>query len=397
MLNPVIRLRNALQAGSLVLAIAGIGHPIAALAQTTSTVPFRQVGQHIYLGAKINGSLVTMVLDSGAGVNVLTPAAADKLGIKGKVSGVSAVGAGGAPIQVKAAMLDTIETGSVKLTSQPAFILALPNALKCDGLLGTPFFQKWVVGIDYAAHQITLTAPADFTAPTDPDTKLLPLDAREQTVHVRGKVDGIDALLRVDTGASDALTLFAPFVAKNHMREAYDRRLRMVTGRGVGGMIYGDLVRLKSVDLGDFHFEGVVSSLSIQKQGAFASATLAGNLGAELLQRFTVTFDEPHNRMFLKKNSNFGLPFIGNRTGLGVDFDGGKLTVQSVIEGSPAVAAGIQVGDVILKVENLSVSNTTLADIRDLFRSQAGRVVHVSIQTPAGQTREVLLTLKEQL
>jgi predicted aspartyl protease len=381
---------------ALLLCSVGLSARVRA-EDTTCTFPIHLHSQHIYMDAKINGQPVTMVLDSGAGVNIVTPAAAAKLHLKTAPSPVRAVGAGGAPVELKMATLESLQTGTLSLANQMAFALELPQALRCDGLLGTPFFQKYVISIDYAAKTLTLTSPDKFLAPTDSEVKELPLDTREQTIHIHAKMDGVDGLLSVDTGASDNLTLFAPFVAANHLRESYDKKMRMVTGRGVGGMVYGDLVRLKSLDIADFHFSGVITSLSIQKQGAFASSTLAGNLGAEVLQRFTVTIDEPHKRMFLKKNANFSQPFIGNRSGLGVDFDMGKLTVQSVFEGSPAEKAGVRVGDVIISVEGKPVNGDSLEQIRTLFRAPSGTVIHMVVQTPTGETLAKALTLIEQL
>src|SRR5580700_1443343 len=236
------------------------------------TVPFTLRGGHIYMSGLINDTPVTLVLDSGAGANVVTPQGAQKLGLKQGRSG-TAVGAGGAATSVYEVTLASLTIGGARSEKLPAYVIPLPDALKCDGLLGTPFFRQWVVTIDYDAATVTLTAKSQFMPPAD--SVVFNTQFKQETVHIEAMVDGVKGLFKLDTGAADTLTLFAPFVEKNGLRKKYTHSIQVVTGRGVGGLVYGELVRTQSFSIGPFEFKNVASSLSRQTSGVFADSDLA--------------------------------------------------------------------------------------------------------------------------
>ena len=96
----------------------------------------------------------------------------------------------------------------------------------------------------------------------------------------------------------------------------------------------------------------------------------------------------------LAKNAAFNEPFSYDRSGLFVIDANGAYTVISVMAGTPAAAAGIAKGDVILTVNGSPASNESLAALRALLSGPAGSVVHIRVR--AAQTpRDVTLTLAD--
>jgi len=83
---------------------------------------------------------------------------------------------------------------------------------------------------------------------------------------------------------------------------------------------------------------------------------------------------------------------MGNYVGIGiymlVDSSNGKIIVSKPMEGSPAEEAGIQTGDIIVKVEDEEVTIDNVADMSNKIKGEEGTKVKLGIQRG-----EELLTL----
>jgi len=66
--------------------------------------------------------------------------------------------------------------------------------------------------------------------------------------------------------------------------------------------------------------------------------------------------------------------------GLTIDKKSGKIVVISPAENSPAIRAGIQPGDVIIRINGKSVENMKISEIAPLTRGKTGREVTVTVQ-----------------
>src|ERR1700722_14745169 len=83
-------------AQALLLAFLLCAASTCAYAADSVTVPFTMHGMHIFLNCSVNDMPVTLVLDSGAGANVITPEGAKRLNLKATGPIGTVVGAGGA-------------------------------------------------------------------------------------------------------------------------------------------------------------------------------------------------------------------------------------------------------------------------------------------------------------
>jgi len=95
-------------------------------------------------------------------------------------------------------------------------------------------------------------------------------------------------------------------------------------------------------------------------------------IGADLLRRFRVTFDYPHQRMILEASDEISKPFEADKTGLQIHAQGTDLRsfkVVGVMAGSSSETAGIKVNDIIETVDGLPASRFTLQQLREMFRS----------------------------
>jgi putative serine protease PepD len=79
---------------------------------------------------------------------------------------------------------------------------------------------------------------------------------------------------------------------------------------------------------------------------------------------------------------------------VGLDGQPAGVGVVSVVPSGPAAAAGVQAGEVITAVNNTPVHGTSeLAQV--LAKLDPGQTVPVTLSTPAGSTRTVMVTLDQ--
>jgi predicted aspartyl protease len=342
----------------------------------------------------VNGKPARFVLDTGAGGNVITPEAARRLGLASSQK-ATAVGTANR-VDAGVATLRRLAVGSVVLEHAPIFIIPLPEALQADGLIGYPFLRRFVVTIDWPNSRLLLTPPDRFKAPEG--AAALRVRLKENIPTIEGDVDGSRGWFEVDTGSNSAMTLYPRFVERHALRDRYSPRIRTVTGRGVGGLNYGDYVRVGAITLGPFSLKGPVVQLSRQQAGSDAKSALAGRIGNEILGRFIVTFDYPHERLLLTKGRRFAEPFVGLRSGLRLDYDKGVFMAVDVVPGGPAAEAGIATGDQILAINGTPVSQITPKSVASLLLREPGTRITMTVRTgEAGEPREVTFTLRDML
>jgi hypothetical protein len=357
-----------------------------ALAQNSVTLPMKTVGEHLSVEGTLNGQRLRLLLDTGAAVNVLTPESAVRLGLK----------LTDAPFQVSGASLTKAKLTQVRglslgrATLNGSFVVVpLPAALECDGILGGPFFERFVVTLDAAGGKVTLAPPKiKLTG------ELLPLKLKDGIPLLYGSVEGVGGWFKLDTGADDALTLFPAFVERNQLRAKFSRRIETVVGRGVGGLLTGELVKITRLSLGPHVLSGFVADLSTQESGAFADPDSAGNIGGATLRRFIVTLDYGGRRVRLLRSSLYGMPFSTNRSGLAIDFESGRALVLAVVPESPAAEQKIQPGDVLLL---LDAAPPTPTRVRAALRQSAGSRVSLTLQRAGEPPYNLTLTLRDLL
>lgn len=369
--------------------------PVWADSVKSFTVPIIQRGAHILVEVALDDKPALMILDTGAGVNLITPEAEKRLNLKPDRGRVNVQGAGGAAAPAAAVKIGKLSVGDATLKAQNAYLIPLPDALECDGLLGTPFFREWVVQIDYAKLRLTLT-PHDHFRPA-PEATAVPIRFDNNIPELEATVDGIKGQFHIDTGAGDAVTLFGPFVEQRHLRGRYMPAVQTVTGRGVGGLIYGDLVRLPEFSIGPFRFSRVTAELSRQTEGAFAGKASAGNLGDEIWQHFTLTLDYADNKVFLERNSRYDEPFIPNRSGFALDINQGEMLVRNVMPESPAAEADIHAGDTLVMIDGAPTSQMKAWIVSEIFRGEPGTRIRLRLRSADQTEHDTTLILRDML
>jgi hypothetical protein len=369
---------------------------------TSTTVPIEVVNNHVYVDdVMVNGhGPYRFVLDSG-GDYIVTPdvAAAARARSTGSLQ---LQGVGNATEGSAFAHLDSIAIGNAVVRDQYTLVLpiatgfGMAEGLKIDGMIGYQLLARFLTTIDYAGSKLTLALPSAGPASL-PGAAPVGFYIAGTIPRIPITVDGVATTAEVDTGNRAGLDLSSPFVAAHPAIAALAKTPPGIVGFGVGGPSYAKLARIPSLQLGPYAIANCIASLTSQTQGALADPFNPANIGGAIWRRFTVTFDYAHQQLLLAKNAAFDAPFSYDRSGLFLIDASGALTVISVFRGSPAAAAGMAKGDVIVSVDGTAASNTTLADLRTLLQGPAGTVVHLHLRGPAGRERDVALTLADYI
>ncbi len=151
-----------------------------------------------------------------------------------------------------------------------------------------------------------------------------------------------------------------------------------------------------------------------------------GSISGEILKRFNLIFDYGNNKVTLKRNRFFSLPFYYNKSGIEIEHNGVRVirelnndielnnynsenvsvAQQSMIFGgsykyslapsftivelrkdSPAEKAGLQVGDVILNLNNRHAHLYDMQQIIEMFYGDAGKRIKLIVDREGSPMR----------
>jgi hypothetical protein len=265
------------------------------------TVNFEFVGGHIYLNVRLNGEKGRLLLDSGAGANVVDKTVADSLGFEsvGDLPSKGVAGYGTASVS----KIDSLAVGGVVLYDQVCAVVDLadfrhnlPGGLA--GILGYDFLSRFPFKVDYESFELTLYhperfVPPDFVAP-------IPFEYYMKIPAVKASYHNIEGLFVVDLGNSSSLMLHRPYVEKYGLDSTFKDVREMPSGiGGIGGTskavaALGDEFVIGADTLKDLPVLVVQSD-----QGLAESANVAGNIGNLLLKKFVFVADYANRRLYL--------------------------------------------------------------------------------------------------
>jgi membrane-associated protease RseP (regulator of RpoE activity) len=356
------------------------------IAGAPAPVPFRlSYGStgNIVLPVSIAGRApVPMVFDTG-GRNVLTPQGAQALGFAGS-GGLDIGGVGSSAERAGIANVGTIAAGNATLTGQQALVLPLPYALSVlfpgetvDGLIGFEMLSNFQTTIDYAKQTMTFASFAD-PLPPPANAAVLHLLSDGSTPYVEAEIDGVKGLFEMDTGNAGSIVIFKSFAdAHGLFRNA--KTLTYVSAGGVGGQLTSQSLRARSFTLAGATMQAPVLELTDQKAGAFSSRTVAGNVGAQVLRRFTIQLNFRDATGAFAPNAHLGDPFWADRTGLSLSRVADGFDVLAVTPGTPAAAAGIMGGDRIVAADGTPVASLSAARMYELVCDPSVQTIRFSV------------------
>ena len=364
-------------------------------------IPFQLYGNHIYVRGRVNDSdSLWIVLDTGASAASISASKARSLGLAIAPGGTSR-GAGGTVesgvVSGVSIHIPGLELVDERLSTLPLDAIEVQTGRPMDVIVGHDLLSRAVVEIDYAASRLRVSDPSRFRAPAG--VASLPLTFEQNLPYVKASFTlpgrkPVGGVFVLDAGAATALTLAPDVVERERALDAVPKTLRSRNG-GVGGMVENRIGRIERLTLGPYAIEGPITVFRRPGPGVISAAGTTGNIGGDVLRRFTLTFDYRRGRMWLVPNAALTEPFEADMTGLvarALPDSTHALEVLWLQDDSPASEAGIAANDVIEAIDGTPMAALAPPTVREMFR-QPGKTYRLTVRR-GSERREVSLTTR---
>jgi len=322
--------------------------------QPSVLVPAQVVGGHFLVQSKWDkhgpwnflidtGSSVTLVSKDFAKFYATERPALDAPSVRVR-------GANGNSSLLPAVTLRRLDLGGVRFDNIDALIGDLSDisqhlGIKIDGILGFPLFRETIFTLDYPSNQLLLL-PSNTTA--QPAGSTIKFNNDQRTPLIPVQLGDTRVFVLIDSGSDGPFEL-------NPAGLNWSYAVPPRPGATVG-TLSGDRTqhvgRLEqSISIGNFEFKKPIVDLTDQ----------LSSIGGDVLKNFSVTFDQAHNRVTFSRPDG-DVVETPPKLSAGLAFAKGPTywRVVAVVPGSPAEEAGVQVGDLVTRINGESITNWPL-------------------------------------
>lgn len=394
------------------------------------SVPFKLINNLVFVPIKVNGIELNFLLDTGVVETILFSLEdkkeirffnAEKILLKGLGSQEAVEG-------LKSTN-NVLEISSLKdrnhmlyIVLDPDFNLSSHIGIPVNGIIGYQFFRNNLVEIDYRKRRVVVYKDtAKNRAKMSKKFSAIPITIEKAKPYLKSSVyqNNLDVPVKllVDIGNSDAVWLFQD---RSKLIKVPEKNFYDFLGRGFSGDVEGKRGRIEKFQMGDFVFSKPVVAFpdSISIRNVTMVPDRMGSVGGEIMKRFTVVFDYWEKQLYLKKNSDYQAPFSYNKSGVEIQHNGlqwvqetvrmetvplstkynesGGVSIKTdfkykfqlkpiygianVRKNSPAAKAGLQKGDIIIKVNNNIPYKYSLQEINSLFKSVEDKWITIEVE-----------------
>jgi hypothetical protein len=264
-----------------------------------------------------------------------------------------------------ATTLRRIELGGARFENVQALVydcaaLSSHLGVHIDGILGFPLFRETILTLDYRQSRVLLQDRS--AAPLLPGTPI-PFNNDRRTPIIPLKLGAQTFAALIDSGSDVALSL-NPI----GLDPAFSVPPR---SGGTVATLSGDRTQrigrlAETLLLGDYPVQQPVADLTDELT----------SVGGGILKHFTVTFDQEHSRVTFYRQSHLPIPPEPRRSA-GVSFTKTPAywRIASVVEGSPAAAAGVQSGDLVTRINGEPVAAWDISRYQQLI-ANSGEIAY---------------------
>jgi hypothetical protein len=159
-----------------------------------------------------------------------------------------------------------------------------------------------------------------------------------------------------DMGAGLNMMLSTDFLKDSALLHK-KRKMYTKEAEGLGGKIDINMTVIKELKLGPYRFRNVPVYVFDDNYNITSYPYLGGLIGNDLLRRFNIILNYERRDIHLLPNTHFNEPFDYAYSGIELYYIDGLIMIGDVAKGSPAEAAGLKEGDIVIAINSNFTQN----------------------------------------
>ncbi len=252
------------------------------------------------------------------------------------------------------------------------------------GIIGANIFSRFLVEINYKKSLIVFHDPRK--------NKVSYKGYHEMNVDFISRKPYIQMLVEMPNGV--------PFTGKYLVDCGADLSLLMMLGSheqleipkntlvahiaaGLGGSLKGYMGRVNRIELASLELSSpVIHYQEMADSTRLDASAKNGIVGNRILSMYNVLIDYPNRKLFLKPYRKKIRRMKVDKSGMSVIASGpflNQLSIAHILEGTPAAKAGLQAGDIILKINGFPALFWDVSSVTNKLMKKEGRKIKVVI------------------
>jgi hypothetical protein len=293
------------------------------------------------------------IFDTGSSGISLDSSTAAYLGLQPVYSGYAIRGVGGIRkvpfVNGRSLQLGSIRADSLDFHVNDYSVLTSVYGVRIDGIIGYSLLSRYVIRIDQELQQMDWFAAGANVYPRRGYRMKLEMDKLPSHAAYAQDLRGEQSRFLIDLGAGLNLLFSRRYVQSSGLLDNTRKRW-IKSGEGIGGRIEMELTTMRQLRIGPYRFRQVPINIFDDDFNVTNYPDWAGLIGNDLLRRFQVVLNYPAKEMHLLPNRFFSDPFDYSYSGLELYLINNKIRVGYLAPGSPAAAAGLELGDEVVAV-----------------------------------------------
>lgn len=284
------------------------------------------------------------LVDTGSSVTLVSPALARRYpGRGGAPVGAPPLrvrGAEGSVVELPRGSLRRLDLGGARFEDVDVLLydcaaLSAHLGVQIDGVLGFPLFRETLLTLDYPGSRVLLR-PVTSELPWP--GSVVSVDDARKTPLIKVRLGGRSLVALIDSGSDAGFSLNPVGMEPLY---AFGPRPGAVVGT-IAGDRQQRVARLaESFGVGDYDFERPVVDLTDELSA----------MGGGVLRHFAVTFDQARDRVTFHREGRGPIMSPTVRSaGISFTKTPAYWRVAGVVPGSPAQAAGVEPGDLVIRI-----------------------------------------------